>query len=272
LKLQVESSGEGPPLLLLHGLGSSGVEWEHVAPALARRHRVIVPDVRGHGRSEKPPGPYSVPMFAQDVAAMLDGQGVKGAHVAGLSMGGMIAFQLALDRPDLVRSLTIINSGPALVPKTFQQRWALLTRVLILRWLGPRAWARVLASRLFPKPEQEALRRQTVDRFGGNPKAPYLAATRALIGWSVLDRVKEIACPVLVVGSDRDYSTTEVKRAYMALLRDARLVEVRDSGHAATTDQPGQVLAAMEAFLDEVERSGQYPSAQPSFRRSVAPE
>jgi len=252
--LHVQVEGEGTPVVLLHGLGSSGVEWEHVAPQLSRRHRLIVPDTRGHGRSEKPPGPYRVPMFSGDTAAVLDHLGVKGAHVAGLSMGGMIAFQLAVDRPDLVRSLTIINSGPALVPRTFLQRYALWQRVFLLRWFGPRAWAKVLASRLFPKPDQEALRRQTIERFGGNPRAPYLAATRALIGWSVLDRVKEIACPVLVIGSDRDYSTTEVKRAYMALLKDARLVEIRDSGHAATSDQPGQVLAAMEAFLDAVER------------------
>lgn len=254
VSLHVETQGEGTPVVLLHGLGSSGVEWEHVAPQLARRHQVVIPDTRGHGRSDKPPGPYSVPLFAKDIEAALDHLGVKGAHVAGLSMGGMIAFQMAVDRPDLVRSLTIINSGPALVPRTFQQRYALWTRVTILRVLGPKGWAKVLASRLFPKPDQEALRRQTIERIGANQKAAYLAATKALIGWSVLDRVKDIACPVLVIGSDRDYSTTEVKRAYMALLRDARLAEIRDSGHAATSDQPGQVLAAMESFLDGLDR------------------
>src|SRR6185295_16885622 len=253
VSLRVESRGEGSPVVLLHGLGSSGMDYEHVAPGLARKRRVIVPDVRGHGRSDKPPGPYSVSMFAADLEAALDHMGVKAAHVAGLSMGGMIAFQMAVDRPDLVRSLTIINSGPALVPRGFQQRYALWLRLFILRWMGPKAWAKVLASRLFPKPEQETQRRQVIERFGSNPKGPYLAATKALIGWSVLDRVKEIACPVLVLGSDRDYSPTEVKRAYVALLRDARLVEIRDSGHAAPSDQPGQVLAAMESFLDEVE-------------------
>jgi 3-oxoadipate enol-lactonase len=254
VSLWVETQGEGSPVVLLHGLGSSGVDYEHVAPGLARRHRVIVPDVRGHGRSDKPAGPYSIPMFAADIEAALDLLGVKAAHVAGLSMGGMIAFQMAVDRPDLVRSLTIINSGPALVPTTLQQKWPLWVRLFILGVFGSRAWARVLAAKLFPKPEQEAQRRQVIDRFGSNPKAAYLAATRALIGWSVLDRVKEIACPVLVLGSDHDYSTTEAKRAYVALLRDARLVEIRDSGHAAPSDQPEQVLAAMESFLDPLER------------------
>lgn len=252
--LWVESQGAGTPVLLLHGLGSSGADFEQVAPGLSRSHRVVVPDVRGHGRSGKPPGPYSVPLFAGDIAQVCDHLGLKGAHVAGLSMGGMIAFQLAVDRPDLVRSLTIINSGPALVPRTLKQKLPLLLRLLILGWFGPGAFARVLAPKLFPKPEQEALRRQLIERVGSNDKAAYLAATRALIGWSVVDRVKEIACPILVLGSDRDYTPTAVKRAYMALLRDARLVELRDSGHAAPADQPEQVLAAMESFLAQVER------------------
>ena len=81
VSLYFEEHGAGPPLLLLHGLGSSGQDWELVLPQLAARHRVIVPDVRGHGRSDKPPGPYGIPLFAQDIAALCDRLGIRSAHV-----------------------------------------------------------------------------------------------------------------------------------------------------------------------------------------------
>lgn len=253
VSLWVETSGSGEPLLLLHGLGSSGIDYEAIVPALAASHRVIVPDVRGHGRSDKPAGPYGVPLFAKEIAQVLERLDIKCAHVAGLSMGGMIAFQLAVDRPDLVRSLTIINSGPELVPRTLKWKVSLGLRVFILRWFGPRTLARILAAKLFPKPEQEPERQKMIDRLGSNDPNAYLQATRSLIGWSVMDRVREIACPVLVLASDHDYTPTSDKEAYVKLLRDARLVELRDSGHAAPADQPAQVIAAMESFFAELQ-------------------
>ncbi|MFX5610710.1 alpha/beta hydrolase, partial [Acinetobacter baumannii] len=98
------------PVLLLHGLGSSARDWEYQLPALLGRYRLLVPDLRGHGRSGKPRGGYSMAGFAEDCAALLDRLGCGPVHLVGISMGGMIGFQLACDRPDLLRSLTIVNS------------------------------------------------------------------------------------------------------------------------------------------------------------------
>lgn len=249
VSLYFEEHGAGPPLLLLHGLGSSGQDWELVLPQLAARHRVIVPDVRGHGRSDKPPGPYGIPLFAQDIAALCDRLGIRAAHVVGLSMGGMLAFELAVHRPDLVLSMVIINSGPDMVPRTLRFRAALATRILLLRLFGPAGLARVVAGKLFPKPEHADLRRQIEQRLGQNDKDVYLRATRGLIGWTVLDRVSEIACPVLVLASDRDYTPVSAKEAYVARLPNARLEVLKDSGHAAPAENPDQVLAAIERFL-----------------------
>ena len=118
VSLSYEEHGEGTPILLLHGLGSSGQDWEYVAPLLAAHHHVLIPDVRGHGRSDKPAGDYGVPLFAQDIAALCQRLGLTGLHVVGLSMGGMIAFQLAVDRPELVelrsyRASTVALTRPA---------------------------------------------------------------------------------------------------------------------------------------------------------------
>lgn len=255
-KLHVEQSGSGTPVLLLHGLGSSGHDFDRVAPAIALRHRVIVPDMRGHGRSPRPRAGYGVPVFTADVAACCDQLGTSALHVVGLSMGGMIGFQLALDYPSLVRSLTVINSGPDMIPRNARRKLAFATRVALLRLLGPKLLARLIARKLFPAPEQQELRQAARQAIGANEPATYLAATRSLIGWSVLDRLAQVACPVLVLCSDRDYTTVDEKRAYAAGLRDARVQVIRGSGHAATIDQPAQVIDAALGFFARVESAG----------------
>lgn len=249
LDLYFEEAGQGEPVLLLHGLGSSGRDWELVAPRLAARHRVVVPDVRGHGRSDKPAGAYGVALFAKDIAALCERLGLAHVHVVGLSMGGMIAFELAVKRPDLVRSLVIVNSGPDMVPRTLSMSLALGMRVFVLKHFGSRCLAALIAPKLFPKPEQAALRRRVQEALGSNDQDVYLRATQGLIGWTVLPRVGEIRCPVLCLASDRDYTPVSTKRAYVRLLTNARLEEIKDSGHAAPMDQPEQVSASILRFL-----------------------
>jgi pimeloyl-ACP methyl ester carboxylesterase len=253
VSLHFEESGEGAPVLLLHGLGSSGSDWERVTPRLSAHHRVLVPDARGHGRSDKPAGTYGVALFARDIAGLCEGLGLSQVHVVGLSMGGMMGFQLAVDRPDLVRSLVVINSGPDMVPRTLRQRLTFATRLGVLRLLGPRGLAKRLAPKLFPKPEQEELRQRVRETLGANDPDVYLRATRGLLGWSVLARLKEVTCPVLVLHSERDYTPQSTKQAYVDLLANARLQVLMDSGHAAPVDQPGQVVEAVEGFLRDVE-------------------
>ncbi|QRN97771.1 alpha/beta fold hydrolase [Archangium violaceum] len=251
--LHFEESGAGAPVLLLHGLGSSGQDWELVAPRLAAHRRVIVPDIRGHGRSDKPAGPYGVPLFARDIAAFCDRLGLARVDVVGLSMGGMIGFQLAVDRPELVRSLVVINSGPDMVARTLRLKLSFALRMAILKLLGPRTLARVIAPKLFPKPEQAELRRRVVESLGANEPDAYRRATRGLAGWTVLERLKDITCPVLVLASDRDYTPLSVKKAYVDLLGNARLQELKDSGHAAPLDQPEQIVEAVKGFYRELE-------------------
>jgi 3-oxoadipate enol-lactonase len=255
LKLHYRDEGQGAALLLLHGLGSSGADWELVAPGFAKDHRVLTPDLRGHGETEKPAGGYGVALHARDVAAFLDALKLKAVDVVGLSMGGMVAFQLAVDRPDLVRSMVIVNSGPDMVPRKLKVKLGFATRLMLLRLLGPKRFAAMIAKRLFPKPEQAALREQIAARLGANAPDVYLRATRGLIGWSVIDRIGEIAAPVLVVSSERDYTPLAAKQAYAAKLRNARVVELKDSGHAAPADQPQALTELIREHISARDRS-----------------
>jgi pimeloyl-ACP methyl ester carboxylesterase len=253
VSLHIEEAGQGSAVVAVHGLGSSGRDWGAVTPLVAARHRIIVPDLRGHGRSQRPPGRYDVPRFAADVAAVCDRMAVEKAHVVGLSLGGMIAFELALARPDLVHSMVIVNSGPDMVPRTPRFALALAQRIAVTTLLGPRGMARILGPRLFPRPDQSALREQFQSSLSASDPIAYRRSTLGIMGWSVLHRLHEIACPVLVVASDRDYTPVAFKQAYVDKLRDARLHELPDSGHLASLDQPARLAELVLGFLAEVD-------------------
>jgi len=250
INLNYHEQGQGEPLLFLHGLGSQGEDWGFQVPFFAPSYRVITVDLRGHGASDKPAGPYSVAMMAEDVVGLLDALNVESAHIVGLSMGGMIAFQLVVDRPERVRSLVIVNSGPALVPRSFGEKLLVQQRLLLARLFGPSRTGKFLSKRLFPKPEQEALREQFVERWAMNDRDAYLAALRAIVGWSVMDRIGEIRCPVLIVSGDRDYTPMEAKREYMARIPGAEFLLVEDSGHATPIDQSGNFNRGVLKFLE----------------------
>jgi pimeloyl-ACP methyl ester carboxylesterase len=249
LDLYYEVAGEGQPLLFIHGLGSSSRDWERQTPFFAARYKVAAYDVRGHGQSDKPPGPYRIPQFAADTAGLIQALGLAPAHVVGISMGGRIAVQLAVDAPDLVRSLIIVNSAPEFVACSLKERLQISQRFLIVRLLGMRKMGEVLGKRLFIKPEQADLRRLFADRWAENDQRAYLDSMRAIVGWSVADRLSSIRCPTLVIAADGDYTPVEQKQAYVARLPSAELVVIEDARHAVPVERPEQFNEAVAAFL-----------------------
>src|SRR6266700_1978649 len=102
-----DGRGQDEPILFIMGLGYPSAMWHRTRPALAARYRTIALDNRGAGRSDTPPGPYSIRLMASDAAAVLDTAGIESAHVFGVSMGGMIAQEFALRYPTRVRSLIL---------------------------------------------------------------------------------------------------------------------------------------------------------------------
>ena len=244
-----EVAGQGPPILFIHGLGSSAGDWEYQVAHFSRRYQVVTYDVRGHGNSARPRGPYSVPLFAADAAALIKALQIEPAHIVGISMGGMIAFQLAISAPRLVRSLAIVNSAPALVIKTLAEKRQLWQRLLIVRLLGMRKMGEVLGGRLLPKAEHAELRVLFAQRWAKNDPRAYLDAMRALVNWSVTDQLSAIRCPALVITSDHDYTPVEAKQVYTALMPNARLVVIEDARHAVTVERPAEFNQALGYFL-----------------------
>lgn len=250
-----EEHGEGSPVLLVHGLGSSTQDWELQVPALAACHRVIALDVRGHGRSDKPRQQYRIADFAGDVAALIEHLQLAPVHLVGISMGGMIGFQLGVDHPQLLRSLTVVNSGPEVKAKKPADYLQIAKRWTLSRLLSLDTIAKALGKMLFPKPEQAELRRKVEERWPRNDKRAYLASLDAIIGWGVRERLSRITCPTLVISADRDYTSVAQKQAYVDELPDARLLVIADSRHATPLDQPEHFNRSLLAFLQEVENT-----------------
>ena len=249
--LYYEISGEGQPVVLVHGLGSSTRDWESQVRELSQTHQVITFDLRGHGRSDKPAGPYQIPVFAADLAGLLQALGIFSAHIAGVSLGGCVAFQFAIDYPSMVRSLNLVNTGPALGGTPQQAEQEIARRVGIVQQLGMRAMGQALSPNLFPKPKQAALRETFVERWAENDPQAYIEATRSMLGWDVTARLGAITCPVFVIASDQDYGPVAAKEAYLKLMPNARLAVIPDAHHAVPMERPEAFNPLLAQFISE---------------------
>jgi pimeloyl-ACP methyl ester carboxylesterase len=171
------------------------------------------------------------------------------AHILGISMGGMIAFQLAIDFPALVKSLVIVNSTPELITRTLRDRWHMWQRLLIVRLLGMRKMGEVLGDRFFPEPEQEPLRTIFADRWAENHKPAYLEAMKGIFGWSVVGQLSEIHSPMLVLGSDGDYFPIGEKEVYVKRIPGAKLIVIENTRHALPAEKPDVFNTVVADFL-----------------------
>ncbi|MHA1914585.1 MAG: alpha/beta fold hydrolase, partial [Promethearchaeota archaeon] len=251
IEMYYEITGEGDPLLLIHGLGSSTRDWEEQVPVFSTKYQVITIDLRGHGKTDKPKGPYSIKMFAEDIAELLNILEIKLVNVLGISLGGGVAFQIAVDFPDLVKSLIIVNSTPEVRVDSFKQKREFIKRTIIIKLVGMKKMGEVLAPRLFIKPEMEDKRLKLIERWMENDKKAYLAALYTLKGWSVRNQISNIKCPTLVIGSDEDYTPSSIKEEYTALIPNAKFIEIEDARHAVPMEKPEEFNEIIMKFLLE---------------------
>jgi len=247
--LHYEIAGQGETLLFIHGLGSSGRDWQPQIDFFSRRFRVVVFDIRGHGQSSHPPGPYSIALFAADTAKLIRGLFVPPVHVVGLSLGGMIAFQLAVDYPQLLKSMVIVNAGPEVIPRTFKEYRIAFLHFATVRFFGMRKMGEILARQLFPKAEHAIIRETFVERWAENDRDAYQESMRAIMGWSVADRIENIRVPTLVVASDHDYTPVSTKEAFAARMPRAELAVIANAHHAVPVECPEEFNTIVASFL-----------------------
>ncbi len=235
---------DAPALLLLHSLGTSAALWDPILPALTG-FRVLRPDMRGHGRTAATPGPYSIDLLAHDALAVLQHLGIDRVAVVGLSIGGLIAQQLAHLAPNRVASLVLMDTALAIPPARLWSERAATVRAegmaavvdgVLARWLTPAAPAHTV--------EQLRLMILAAQREG------YAACCEAIAAADLHLQSGHIGAPTLViVGADDPATPVASAEALRATIPGARLEIIPNASHIPTAEQPAAIAAALIRFL-----------------------
>jgi 3-oxoadipate enol-lactonase len=242
-----------PGVLLLHGLGADASSWTLQFPALTQAgFRPLAPDAPGFGASRYDGRGWSLGRVAAAVAGLLDEAATGPVHVVGLSMGGVIAQQLALDAPQRVKKLVLASTFAALRPESLAGWGYFLRRALLVSFMGIPAQARFVAGRLFPAPGQEALRQMLVEQITQADPRAYRAAMRALGLFDSRRRLAQIEAPTLVItGADDSTVSPSAQTALAQGIRGARQVVIPGAGHAVSVDHFEAFNTALLGFLGE---------------------
>ena len=244
--VQLDGPAAAPPLVLLHSLGTSLHVWDQPAAALAGAYRVIRPDLRGHGLTEVPPGPYPIAQMAQDVLAALDGLGVERFHLGGLSIGGVIAQQIAAQSPGRVRSLALVDTAMTLPPASLWRERAALARAQGMRPLLAPVLARWVTADFLATPQADGLRAMLLRT---DPEG-YAGAAEALTVADLTASTATLRQPTLILVGEHDLATTpEAARAIQAAIAGSHLHILPAAAHIPTVQTPGAVADAIAAFL-----------------------
>ena len=268
VELFLREAGEGDPVVLLHGWPQHGEVWRGLMAELARDHRVLVPDLRGFGRSEAPPGDYRKHTLVDDVLALLDAEGIERAAIVGHDWGGWIAWLLALEHPDRVERFAGLD-----IPAPWRTP---LTPTRVARQLGFGWYQFVIASPLLgerlirssPKPVRAFIRGGTsnrrklwtdaeLDLYAESLREP--ARARASVALYRTFLLREV--PKLARGT---YTNAELRVPGLSIMGErsavTRLigapepgpmltVELIDAGHYVVDEAPAEVLALLRGFL-----------------------
>lgn len=253
LKIHFVEEGSGDAVVFVHGLVMDHTMYAAQFEDLPDSYRCIALDLRGHGRSECPPGPWSMQDSVDDVVEFIRAVGSAPCHLIGMSWGGMIASRLALQYPDLVRSLVLIDTT---VDKESED-WAAVLRGYLEAVDADGLTDDIIESSLsllygetFRTNQKDAIDAH-FDRVRSMRPAAVVEGLRAIVERdSLLDRGGEIGVPVLVIHGEEDLASSiaEAEKT-VAAIKGARLVRLPGIGHTSPLEAPDEVNAALAEFL-----------------------
>jgi pimeloyl-ACP methyl ester carboxylesterase len=242
--------GSGPPLLLVHGLMVTGDMFEPVIDLFATRHRVIVPDLRGHGRSRGLGPPYNTGQLASDLSRLLEHLGIGSTAVLGYSHGGAMAQQLVLDYPQQCNHL-VLACTYAFNMATFRERLEGHLAPLLINMIGMRRFAKLVSKGMKQIGNERADR--VIGLIANQDRNLMVLAWRAAMAFDSRRRLTEIRCPTLIVAAPKDYA---VPLHHAKMLHDgisgSQLVVIDGATHALLWMSPAELVRVTEAFLGTV--------------------
>lgn len=246
----VERSGQGYPVVLIHALGTSLRSWDPVVSILSKDFEAIAYDYRGHGRSEKAGGSYSIQLLAQDLRDLLGQLGLRRVHIVGLAVGAMIAQQVAVDYRELVSALVLADARSELdfAGVQYNER-----RAESVERGGMRLAADVTIERAFApgfaEKSPETLRSFRGEFLANDPHG-YASVSRALSSFHLTNRLPEIECPTLLLTGELDRLCPPSEAETMqARIPGAKLEILRGVGHFSAVEAPGEFADRILAFF-----------------------
>jgi pimeloyl-ACP methyl ester carboxylesterase len=257
LEIYVDQVGQGPDVLLIGGLGDTVESWQPQLEGLADRYRLTAFDNRGAGRTAMPAGPVSVATMADDAAGVLRALDVRSAHIAGFSGGSLIAQELALRHSDLVRSLVLQSTWPAMDP--YLRSWCLFVRWLVEVAPSERAFLEGFFLDIYTaRSHNDGTVEQMIDEVLAFPHKQQTEDVQrsldAFISHDASDRLPQVAAPTLVLAGGRDStSRPELCRLVAELIPGARFEVLEEEAHQPFQEIPDEWNALVDAFWREVE-------------------
>ncbi|MDB5762528.1 MAG: Alpha/beta hydrolase fold [Herminiimonas sp.] len=252
IDISYEVAGEGPWLIFSHSLGCGKAMWQPQFEALAKSHRVLRYDTRGHGESSAPAGPYTLDLLAQDVKALCDALDIRTCHFVGLSMGGMIGQTVALNYPELLLSLTLANTSSFYGPQA-QPFWQTRSQTALTQGMAPLVEPSM--ARWFTAPfraSQPALMQQASQWIMETPPVGYSACCQAIAVIDTTAMLERIKIPVLVIaGADDAATPPAMAERIHAQIAGSRLVSLKPAAHISSIEQADRFTDALRDFLSE---------------------
>jgi len=252
IQMNYELSGkkDGPFVILSHSLGSSLAMWNPQMKPLEPHFQVLRYDIRGHGKSEAPPGAYTLELLGEDAVALLDVLEIEKVHWVGLSMGGMIGQSVALNYPKRLRSLALCDTSAAIAPEA-QPIWQ--ERIDAVREKGVESQLEPTMERWFTptflnlNPNMLGVIRK---EFLATPAQGYLGCIYAIRKLNYLDRLSIIKIPTLImVGEDDPGTPVSASEAMHQRIPSSKLVIIKSARHLSSVEQPEAFNTNLLTFL-----------------------
>lgn len=252
IRINYEVVGSGRPIVFAHSLGMDRTLWSAQERHFSPRYRVVTYDARGHGASDKPPGPYSVERFGEDLYGVMRAAGIDRAVLVGLSMGGMAAQACAIAHPEAVAGLVLADTTchypnaqaewEARARAAEEQGLASLVDFQLQRWFADRTRA-----------ENKALLDHVTRVFLANDVAAYAASCRALGAMDLRGKVESIRCPTLIIVGEEDYATPPAMAEDLhGRIAGSELVVLPGVRHLSAVEAPEVVNQHIERLLARV--------------------
>lgn len=250
VKIYWDEQGSGEPLLLIMGLSYPSYMWHRTRPFLAQNFRTIAFDNRGIGQSDVPEGVYPIAQMASDAAAVLDAASVPSAHVFGVSMGGMIAQEFALQYPQRVRSLILgcTNAGGPHVVNAAPE----VLQILMRQGMTPEEAKEAIIPFIYDAGTARArIDEDMAIRMKWYPTPQgYLGQLQGILAWEAYSRIAQIKSPTLIIHGETDQLVPVANAQLIAeRIPHAKLVLIPHASHVFETDQPGVANRAIMEFL-----------------------